>query len=320
MKFFGSGTTSAKKTNDGGLSQMLEQRKFSVISQVILQDPGVAQELLSQEGVLFTFLKHEAPGDLMSIVTSVVDEKAFMERDAKGRTPLHVAAQNGCSREIISALTIKKAAKAKDKNGRVPLHYAVSNKLGNDIIKSLLRVAPAAVNEEDETGSTPLELAGKMDSKLVDLLQDASSTMSSSTMKKSGSRNTLRDESERSRRSHTGSGHRRDKFDGDSENFSSSSFSSRDFKGSKEFSKASSPSKVGRSASHESLDKRLLGLPKSNRSRSMKIDVPALIDPAGSKAVNFYDSLSTIGTGWEKPALPLTGVEYVERLAQRANS
>lgn len=318
MKFFGSGSNNVKKTNDGGLGQMLEQRKFSVISQVIVQDPGLAQELLSQEGILFTFLKAEAPADLMSLVTSVVADEAFTERDSKGRTPLHVAVRNGCCREIISSLTIKKAAKSKDKNGRVPLHYAVSGKLSNEIIKSLLRAAPAAVNEEDETGSTPLELAGKVDAKIVDLLQDASSSMSSS-MKKSGSRNTLRDESERSRRSHTGSCHRRDRSDLDSENFSSSSFSSRDLKGSREMSKASS-SKVGRSTSYESLDKRLVGMPKASRSKSTKIDVPALIDPVAYKSANFDDSLSTIGTGWEKPALPLTGVEYVERLAQRASS
>ncbi|GKY92538.1 hypothetical protein MPSEU_000224100 [Mayamaea pseudoterrestris] len=325
MRLFGN--SHVKKTNDGGLGLMLEQRKFSVISQVIMQDPVMAQELLGGEGILFTFLKHHAPADLMAIVVGVVREDALVERDAKGRTPLHVAILSNCGKEIISALLVKKAAKSKDLNGRVPLHYAVSNKVSSDIIKSLLRAAPAALHEEDETGSTPLELATKLDTKLADLLQDFSISMSSS-IRKSGSRNSLRDESERSaRRSTTSSDHlrrRSDKFELDSGHFTvSSSSSSKDLSKkdrSKEFSKSSIASRdyakpVVRSTSHESLDKKLLH--KSSRAKASKSDVPSLIDPA-SKPVSFDDSLSTIGTGWEKPALPMTGNEWVERLAQRA--
>lgn len=319
MRLFGSGKT--KKNNDGGLSLMLKQRKFEVISQVVLQDPNTAKDLLSQAKVLFKFLEHDVPAELLSIVATVVPNAAFIEQDEKGRTPLHIAVQNKCSKEVISSLAVRKAAKAKDHNGRVPLHYAVSGKLNRDIVKTLLKVAPSAINEEDETGATPLELADKADSKTMDLLKDTSSALSTS-LRRSASRSTLRDDSERTtgRCDAVGDLRRNSDLSGFD---SASSLSSRGKgkRGSKDFNKSALSQEEftkARSASHESLDKpHVPGKPCSSRSGSL--DIPYLIE-SKAKASSLDDSLSTIGTVWEKPALPLTGVEFVELLAQRANS
>ena len=71
-----------------------------------------------------------------------------LKRDAKGRTPLHVAAENmDCNEEAMQAVidVNPKAAKEENPKKRMPLHLAMRKKASEPVIKALLKAHPKAV-------------------------------------------------------------------------------------------------------------------------------------------------------------------------------
>lgn len=98
-------------------------------------------------------------GDV-NIVGALVREGATAhERDVTGKTPLHIAAQNG-NKAIIEFLISGCGARvdARDNDGRTSLHLAADK--GNlEAVECLLRYDPQGANAEDRGGHKPFALA-----------------------------------------------------------------------------------------------------------------------------------------------------------------
>ena len=79
--------------------------------------------------------------------------------DAIGRTPLHLAAQNGQNRSAEFLLANKAEINAKDHQGKTPLHYAAE--AGRKEFVQLLLANKADITAKDDTGMhrTPLDAA-----------------------------------------------------------------------------------------------------------------------------------------------------------------
>jgi Ankyrin repeats (3 copies) len=115
--------------------------------------------------------------------------------DTQGRTPLHLAAAEGCNISIIQRLLIRnKSVQIADEMGRYPLHYACANPRGIpsmyqnftpshlarnncqnmlEVITTLIWAYPKAVAIVDIEGYTPITLAGeqKAEVKIMRLLR-----------------------------------------------------------------------------------------------------------------------------------------------------
>ena len=90
-------------------------------------------------------------------------------RDAKGRTALHVAVEQGNS-SIVRLLTMRTNGKkeelpicvaninAQDKEGSTPLHIAILRRDGA-IMKTLLQIPDIDIEVKDASGHTPLHCA-----------------------------------------------------------------------------------------------------------------------------------------------------------------
>jgi hypothetical protein len=97
--------------------------------------------------------------------------------DAKGRTPLHIAATFGCSLDVVALLMAgnSTAALTKDLAGRYPLHWACAHSVSSyalskkaqkkaadsmvQVINALIEAYVVAAVVKDQAGHTPLDLA-----------------------------------------------------------------------------------------------------------------------------------------------------------------
>jgi ankyrin repeat protein len=81
-------------------------------------------------------------------------------RDRRDRTALHLAAARGVDAraDVISSLLLCNVASgtAVDDAGRTPLHYAARNGASSDVIAMLCASSPAALKVQDAEGSSPL--------------------------------------------------------------------------------------------------------------------------------------------------------------------
>uniref|UniRef100_A0A7S4HN53 Uncharacterized protein n=1 Tax=Odontella aurita TaxID=265563 RepID=A0A7S4HN53_9STRA len=87
-------------------------------------------------------------------------------KDKSGGIPLSIALQNKVGSQIIRYLVEKnkEAAGIADSNGNYPLHFACADVLGKkryslSVIRLVFEAHPAAVNERNENGKAPLDLA-----------------------------------------------------------------------------------------------------------------------------------------------------------------
>ncbi len=85
---------------------------------------------------------------LVEHIVEIGTYDASTKRDDKGRTPLHVAAENSFCTEAAIRATIDinpKAAKIENSKGRMPFHLAVRKKASELVVKALLYASPKAV-------------------------------------------------------------------------------------------------------------------------------------------------------------------------------
>jgi len=94
-------------------------------------------------------------------VRALLDRSPLMRRDWYGRTPLHIAAENGFEEVVQLLLDSGAYTEVEDELGRMPLHYAV--RAGEFTIAQRLLDNGAAVDAQDIYRMTPLSYAAKFD-------------------------------------------------------------------------------------------------------------------------------------------------------------
>ncbi len=90
----------------------------------------------------------------------LVRPEVLEARDARGRTPLHLAADRGHADVAEALLAAGADANAKADDGSTPLHLAAEG--GRADVAEALLAAGAAANARDDYGSTPLHRAAWM--------------------------------------------------------------------------------------------------------------------------------------------------------------
>mmetsp|Transcript_8709 Transcript_8709/g.12853 ORF Transcript_8709/g.12853 Transcript_8709/m.12853 type:complete len:846 (+) Transcript_8709:57-2594(+) len=82
-------------------------------------------------------------------------EEGVMVKDALGRLPLHLACENGASKEVIEILLAAnpESIEVKDKDGQFPIHCACQNLASEEVIQMLLRAYPNSTNIKDYKGN-----------------------------------------------------------------------------------------------------------------------------------------------------------------------
>ncbi|XP_065884108.1 ankyrin repeat, PH and SEC7 domain containing protein secG-like [Dysidea avara] len=122
----------------------------------VLKQNGADTTLADIDGMCaihWAIHKHET-GTLKELISI----EATKYQDNKGRTVMHVAADEGCAKEVNIIRSIRPTSVQDfDKQGHTPLHWAVVCD-NPDVIKALL-VAEANPNIKDVTNRTPLDYA-----------------------------------------------------------------------------------------------------------------------------------------------------------------
>ena len=141
--------------------------KWARLRSVLYIEDGreIMREAATQQNILLTVLAQTPPLDIAEYFFYHCREEAFMERNDRGQTPLHVAAtypsEDSC--ELVEALldVFPEAATIQDEGGRTPLMLACSHGKEMDAraIKVLIRASHSSIIAEDEDGSSALEYA-----------------------------------------------------------------------------------------------------------------------------------------------------------------
>ena len=89
------------------------------------------------------------------------DPSATSQNDNNGKLPLHFAAENHASVEVVEALVRAdpSAAAQPDNCGKLPLHIAAENHASVEVIEALLRADHSAAAKKDLKENLPLHLA-----------------------------------------------------------------------------------------------------------------------------------------------------------------
>ena len=86
--------------------------------------------------------------------------EAFLEKDEKGRVPLHIAVSTDAGLHVVEALLQARpeAARVRCASNKLPLHYAMESKLSQrmPVVKALLAACPEAATH-DHTGELPYQ-------------------------------------------------------------------------------------------------------------------------------------------------------------------
>lgn len=143
------------------------------IARLLLQQPRVNVNAVNYQGAtaLHNAVAHSAVALYHLLVEAGANPRAV---DAQGRTPLHLACENGCE-EIVSHLVQSQQANvlAADAQGKLPLHYAAAKgaigavlqlvEVGLDVSPSTQSTATAAATSgSDAAGARHLEKVAKL--------------------------------------------------------------------------------------------------------------------------------------------------------------
>lgn len=120
-------------------------------------------------------LENAPPVDVVNLVINI-DPGALSSLDFFGNTPLHIATGSCCEPATIKVLLERNshAASVQDNDGRYPLHIAAATpQTQMGVLEMLFLAEPLAIEDEDSTGRTPLDIAleAGADEKFIDTLQ-----------------------------------------------------------------------------------------------------------------------------------------------------
>lgn len=180
-------------TSESDLSNLLVQRKWSEIINVIARNPDALTASDFEESLFHKICRFQPPLEVIEFIVNISRKIASIKNNFE-QFPLHVAAQNGALPEVIGYLCKlnPKASGSQDRKGKTPLHlasesymkkytHAKKRKIPAEeayflTTKILVRSSPNTVNIEDHEGMSALEYAldNNVALKVIRVLQKAS--------------------------------------------------------------------------------------------------------------------------------------------------
>mmetsp|Transcript_3428 Transcript_3428/g.3239 ORF Transcript_3428/g.3239 Transcript_3428/m.3239 type:complete len:234 (-) Transcript_3428:40-741(-) len=175
------------------LSKLLARQQWSELMKHISSNPDILNSPDRDESFFHEICRFQPPLHVVEEIVGLSPSSLVLENDL-GQFPLHVAAQNGASPEVISYLckSNTKSSGVQDNMGKTPLHLAsesYANKYTHQqdrklpleealllTVKILIRSSPHTVNLEDADDISVLEYAidSDVDLKVIRVIQKAS--------------------------------------------------------------------------------------------------------------------------------------------------
>ncbi|KAJ5702093.1 ankyrin repeat-containing protein [Penicillium malachiteum] len=146
------------------IADLIDQFKATEVRKGHFRHAALILQAKAQKG--YTALHYAADGAHASALELLLWENAILidSKDNDGRTPLHIAALRGWTREVGILLTYSADSTCQDNDGSTPLHYAaVENHVA--VARSLLHWNREMEFIKDHLGRTPLDIARLKDSR-----------------------------------------------------------------------------------------------------------------------------------------------------------